>query len=60
VPHFRQVALRHHPAGLESGRLLQDRVQIPVVAAQQEDALAALAVERLHDHLAAQLVHESQ
>ncbi len=38
--------------------LLEDREQVPVVVGDVEDALAALAVERLHDHLAAHLGHE--
>ncbi len=55
---LRQVALRHRPAAPEAGGLLQQRVEVPVVVADVEDALAALAVEGLHDHLAAELVEE--
>ena len=50
-----QVALRHRPARAEARRLLEDREQVPVVVAHVEDALAAAPVERLHDHLAAEL-----
>ncbi len=58
VAHFRHVALRHRPARPEAGHLLQDREEVAIVVAQVEDALAALAAERLDDHLAAQLGEE--
>ena len=45
-------------AGSEGGALLEDRVEVPVVLGQMEDALAALSVEGLDDHLPAEFRHE--
>ena len=58
LPHLGDVALRHRPPGTEARHLLEDREEVAIVVTQMEDALAALAAERLHDHLAAELGEE--
>ena len=55
LAHLGEVALRHRRPRAEARRLLEDREQVPVARAHVEDALAAAPVERLHDHLAAEL-----
>ncbi len=57
-PDLGEVALRHDGAAALVGGVLEDGVEIAVVAPQVEDAGAAGAVERLDDHLAAHLVDE--
>src|SRR5581483_7342222 len=57
-PHLGQVALRHHAPAPVVGRELEDRVQVAIALVDVEDAGAAAAVERLDDHLAAEVGEE--
>ena len=59
VANLRDVALAHNRPALEARDRLQNRVEVAVAGVRVKDPFAAMAVERLDDHLAALFLHEA-